>query len=608
LPKLDKDKSLSVFSAISYYFSVYRKFIGRRVYIVFFLTAAAALAEGFGITMLLPLIEAADAGGANGEVSGVTAVLNSFLEYIGIGSSMVGILLFIGAIFILKGALKFGEGGYLSYLQARLMVEIKGKMFDAYSTMDYGYYSKNNTGHFINIINSQISKFIDSFNTFKGFLSTIIMSVAYFVAAFILAWQFALMALVIGIIMLFLFKWLNEFVRGLSRKASAEESSLNKFLVQSIQAFKYLVSTAQMNYLKSGVIESIKKLSSYKFKKGIAAAFTDAIKEPVSVMFLLLVIIIQVTVFEAPIAPIFVALILFHRGMGQVIGIQKSWQSTLNNIGSLEMVMDEYNTVTSVQEPVGNIEVPQFSKKVEFKDVSFAYNKDDGDVLRQINLEIPANKTVAFVGESGAGKSTLIDMITLMLRPSSGEIFVDGVSGSDIIRSSWRSQLGYVSQETVVFDDTVANNINLWKGDYENDEDVQKNVHLAAEKAYALDFIQDLPEGFNTVVGDRGVRLSGGQRQRLFIARELFKKPNLLILDEATSALDSNSENFIQKSIDNLKGSMTVVIIAHRLSTIKTSDYIYVLDEGRVIEEGSYDKLTLDTNSRFKEMVEMQSL
>jgi len=599
---------LSVFSAISYYFSVYKKFIGKRVYIVFLFTGAVALAEGLGITLLLPLIEAADAGSTGREMSRPAAILLSFLEFIGIGDSMVGILLFIGAVFIAKGALKFSEGGYLGYLRSRLMIEIKGRMFDAYTTMDYSYYSEKNTGHFINIINSQITNFIGSFSTFKNFLSKIIMSTAYFAVAFLLAWQFALMAVFIGIVILFLFKWLNQFVRDLSRKAASEASTLNKFLVQSIHAFKYLVSTAQMNYLKIGVFGSIKKLANYKLKRDLASAFTTSIREPISVLFLLLIIILQVTVFDAPIAPIFVALLLFHRGMGQVIDIQSAWQSTLNNIGSLEMVINEFNTVTSMQEPEGKAKVPQFSNKVEFKDVSFAYNKEDGNVLREINLEIPVNKTVAFVGESGAGKSTLIDMITLMLRPSSGEVFIDGIAGSEIERTSWRSQLGYVSQETVVFDDTVANNINLWKGDYENDEEDRENVHSAAEKAYALDFIQDLPKGFNTVVGDRGVRLSGGQRQRLFIARELYKKPNLLILDEATSALDSDSENFIQESIDNLKGSMTVVIIAHRLSTIKNSDYIYVLDEGRVIEDGSYDQLTAETNGRFKEMVEMQSL
>lgn len=599
---------MSLFSTISYYFSVYRKFIGRRVYIVFVLTAAVAVAEGLGITLLLPLIEAADAGNTDREMSAYAVALNSFLEFIGIGSSMIGILLFIGVVFIAKGALKFGEGAYLAYLKSRLMVEIKGKMFDAYSTMDYSYYIKKNTGHFINIINGQISNFISSFNTFKSFLSTIIMSVAYLLVAVLLAWRFALMAVVVGVIILFLFRWLNEFVKDLSRKAAHEASDLNKFLVQSLQGFKYLASTSEMGYLKGGIFGSIKKLAGYQYKKGLAGSFTTAIKEPVSVLFLLLVIIIQVTVFDAPVAPIFVALLLFHRGMQQIIGIQSKWQSTLDNAGSLEMVIDEFNTVRSEQEPVGSNELKVLNNDIIFKDVSYAYNREDGDVLKNINIEIPVNQTVAFVGESGAGKSTLIDMLTLMLRPNKGEVYIDGVAGTAVERKSWRRQIGYVSQETVVFDDKVANNINLWKGDYENDPEIRQRVQEAAKKAYALDFINELPEGFDTVVGDRGVRLSGGQRQRLFIARELFKMPNLLILDEATSALDSDSESFIQQSIDNLKGSMTVVIIAHRLSTIKNSDKIYVLEEGEVVEFGSYDDLTINKNGRFKEMVEMQSL
>lgn len=605
---MKKRNQQSLLSTISFYFSVYRRFIGRRVYIVFVLTAAVALAEGLGITLLLPLIEAADAGSSEREISGAAAALNSFLDFIGIGSSMIGILLFIGAVFIAKGALKFTEGAYLSYLKARLMVEIKGKMFDAYSTMDYGYYIKRNTGHFINIINAQISNFISSFKTFKGFLSTVIMSVAYLTVAILLAWKFALMALVVGVIILFLFRWLNEFVKDLSRKAALEASNLNKFLVQSLHGFKYLASTSEMSFLKSGIIDSIKKLSQYQYKKGLAGSFTTAIQEPVSVLFLLFVIIIQVAVFNAAIAPIFVALLLFHRGMNQVIGIQSKWQETLDNAGSLEMVIDEFNSVSSEQEPIGTKEAKKFSEGIVFKDVTYAYNTEDGDVLKRINIEIPVNQTVAFVGESGAGKSTLIDMLTLMLRPREGEVFIDGMAGSDIERKSWRSQIGYVSQETVVFDDTVANNINLWKGDYENDPEVRRKVHESAEKAYAADFINELPEGFDTIVGDRGVRLSGGQRQRLFIARELFKMPNLLILDEATSALDSDSESFIQQSIDNLKGTVTVVIIAHRLSTIKNADKIYVLDGGEVIENGSYKELTLQGNGRFREMVEMQSL
>jgi len=599
---------LSVLSTIKYFFSAYRKFIGRRVYIVFFLTFAVALAEGLGITLLLPLIESADAGNSDAEMSTVAIALQAMLDFIGIGDSMVGILLFIGAVFVGKGLLMFGEGAYFSYLKSRLMVEIKGKMFNAYSTMDYNYYLERNTGHFINIIGGQIGQFIQSFGSFKNFLSKLIMSSAYLLVALLLAWKFALMALVVGVVILFLFRWLNEFVKDLSRKASAEAGELNKFLVQSLQGFKYLASTAEMGFLKKGIYGSIKKLSIYQYKRGMASSFTSAIQEPVSVIFLLFIIILQIAVFDAPIAPIFVALILFHRGMQQIIGIQSQWQSTINNAGSIEMVMNEFEAVKAEQEPDGKTPLKQFSKNIVFDNVSFCYDSEDGDVLKQISLIIPVNKTVAFVGESGAGKSTLIDMLTLMLRPRVGKIYIDGIADDEVDKKSWRTQIGYVSQETVVFDDTIANNINLWRGDYQNDPEVKRKVHEAAEKAYALDFIESLPNGFDTVVGDRGIRLSGGQKQRLFIARELFKNPNLLILDEATSALDSDSESFIQQSIDNLKGSMTVVIIAHRLSTIKNSDCIYVLDEGRVIENGSYRELTLATEGRFKEMVEMQSL
>ncbi len=599
---------MSVFQAIFYYFSIYRRFIGRRVYIVFILTIAVALAEGLGITLLLPLLDLAGVADANEEKGYVAYILSEILGFIGIDGSIVGVLVFIGVVFILKGVLKFGEGSYLSYLKSRLLKEIQGKMFNAYTKMNYEYYSKNNTGHFINIIGSQIAMFIGSFTRFKSFISTIIMALAYFIISFILAWQFATMAVVVGVVLLMLFKRLNEFVKNLSRQVASESGTLHKYLVQSLQAFKYLVSTAHMGYLKDGVFKSINRLSSYEFKRGMANSFTAAIKEPISILFLLGIIIIQITVFQAPVAPIFVALLLFHRGMDKVVGIQSDWQKTLTNIGSLEMVVKEFEDVSSVEEQNGSINVQNFRRSIDFKNVYFAYDIEDGDVLKNININIPLNKTIAFVGESGAGKSTLIDMITLMLRPRSGKVLIDGIPGEDIKRETWRSQIGYVSQETVVFDDTVANNISLWKGDYENDPEIQDCIREAAKKAYALDFIENLPKGFNTIVGDRGIRLSGGQRQRLFIARELFKEPNLLILDEATSALDSESESYIQQSIDNLRGSITVVIIAHRLSTIKSSDYIYVLDNGCIIEHGSFKELSVVNDGRFRQMVDMQSL
>ena len=600
---------MKIFESITYYLGVYKKFLGKRLYIVFALTAAAALTEAFGITLILPLIEAADAG--DGSLDGGTAAvrfLYGVLEIIGIEDSVVGILVFIGVVFIGKGLLKFVEGGYASYLRAQLLREIKGKMFNAYREMDYNYYAHNNTGHFINVINGQINNFIRSFDTFTRFLSMIIITVSYLSIAFLLAWNFALMAIAVGILLLFLFKYLNSYVQDLSRKTASEESVLNKFLVQTIQSFKYLTSTNQMQHLKGGVMSSIKKLADYMFRQGAALAFTQAIREPASVIFLLFVIIIQVVVFDSPIAPIFVALLLFHRGMQHMIGIQDDWQRTMEKIGSLEMVVGEFETLELHKEINGTKVLDPLSEGIRFEDVYFKYEDKDDHVLKEVNIEIPVNKMIAFVGESGAGKSTLIDMMTLLLRPQKGRIFIDNIDSREVDFKSWRSQIGYVSQETVVFDDTIANNICLWKGDYENDEEVRNRVHEAAKRAYANDFIENLSEGYQTIVGDRGVRLSGGQRQRLFIARELYKNPNLLILDEATSSLDTESERYIQKSIDALKGSMTVVIIAHRLSTIKNSDLIYVIEEGRILESGTYDDLTLNSKSRFSKMVAIQSL
>ncbi|MCS4156044.1 ABC-type multidrug transport system fused ATPase/permease subunit [Salinibacter ruber] len=599
---------MNTFGDLLKYLKIYRRHLGRRIYFIFALTVATAVARGFGITMLLPLLRASQSGGDPEDMGIVEQYLQAMLETMGIADSMVGILAFIAIVFVGKGALQFAKGGYQGYLRAQLLRELKTKLFDAYIGMDYRYYIRQNAGHFINIINQQVNRFFSSFSSFIGFASQIVNTVSYFGFALAIAWRFGLMALSVGVIMLFLFKYLNSYVRQLSRMRSAEMSTLNKLLVQALQGFKYILSTGQASQLRSSVVDSVDRLTGYILRQRMAGAFTQAIKEPASVLLIVALIALQVAVFNDPIAPIFVALLLFHRGMQAVINVQSGWQSTMGQIGSVEMVDDEFKAVLSNQEQSGTRRLDSLQEGIELRNVHYAYNEEDGDVLKDINVSIPANKTVALVGESGAGKSTLVDLLTLMLKPRTGTVTIDGVPHDEVDLASWRDQIGYVSQETVVFDDTVANNICLWQGDVAENPALRERVIHAAERAHADHFIRDLPDGYQTVVGDRGVRLSGGQRQRLFVARELFKQPNLLLLDEATSDLDTASEQHIQDSIDALKGEVTVVIIAHRLSTVKNADRVYVLDEGRVIEEGSYDELRMRENGEFREMVEMQSL
>ena len=598
---------MSTFGDLLHYLKIYRRYIGRRMYLVFGLTVAVALTQGFGITLLLPLLRASQSGGTE-DMNWAEAALHELLTWMGIADYLPGILAFIALVFVGKAALTFSQGTYVGYLKTQLLRELKTRLFDAYSRMTYRYYIQQNAGHFINVINQQVNGFFGSFTSFTGFFSKIVTTLSYFAFAFAIAWRFALMAFGLGIGLLFLFKYLNAYVRRLSRKQSAEMSTLNKLLVQSLQAFKYILGTNQTAHLRSEVLESVKRLTSYIFRQQVAGAFTSAIKEPVSVLLITGLIALQVMVFDGAIAPIFVALLLFHRGMQSMMAIQSSWQGTMSSIGSVEMVDKEFDAVLAHEESDGRREVGAFSQGIEFEDVCFAYKAEDGDVLHDVNISVPVNQTVALVGESGAGKSTLVDMMTLMLRPRTGTIRIDGVPHGEIDLASWRDQIGYVSQETVVFDDTVANNISLWQGDVEEDPALRERVIHAAERAHADHFIRDLPNGYQTVVGDRGVRLSGGQRQRLFVARELFKQPNLLLLDEATSDLDTASEQHIQNSIDALKGEVTVVIIAHQLSTVKNADRVYVLDEGRVIEQGTYHELRSRENGEFREMVEMQSL
>ena len=598
---------MSTFGDLLHYLKIYRRYIGRRIYLVFGLTVAVALTQGFGITLLLPLLRASQSDGTE-DMSWAEATLHELLTWMGIADYLPGILAFIALVFVAKGGLQFLKGGYVGYLQSQLLKELKTRLFDAYSRMTYRYYIRQNAGHFINVINQQVNRFFSSFTGFTSFFSEVVTTLSYFAFAFAVAWRFALMAFGVGIGLLFLFKYLNAYVRRLSRERSAEMSTLNKLLVQSLQAFKYIVGTNQTAHLRSGVVDSVDRLTGYILRQRIAGSFTSAIKEPVSVLLIVGLIALQVMVFDGAIAPIFVALLLFHRGMQSMMAIQSGWQSTMDQIGAVEMVTDEFDAVHEHEEADGRTEVGRLSQGIEFEDVCFAYKAEDGDVLHDVNISVPVNQTVALVGESGAGKSTLVEMMTLMLRPRTGTIRIDGVPHDEIDLASWRDQIGYVSQETVVFDDTVSNNIHLWQGNVDEDPALRERMIHAAERAHADHFIRKLPNGYQTVVGDRGVRLSGGQRQRLFVARELFKQPNLLLLDEATSDLDTASEQHIQNSIDALKGEVTVVIIAHRLSTVKNADRVYVLDEGRVIEAGTYYELRAREDGEFREMVEMQSL
>ena len=589
------------------YLGSFRAVLGARMYLVFALAVIAALAEGIGIAMLLPLLQALD-GFAGEELTGAGAWLANVLDWLGLGGSTFAILLLIAAFFLLKGVFLFLSKGYAAYLAGKLMRELNSRLYDDYSRMRLQHYVSRDTGHFVNVLNRQIMSFIITFLSMLDLGKSLVMLTVYFGAAMVIAWQFGLMAVALGLLLFAAFRALNIYIRNLSRKNAAEGSILANLFIQAVQSFKYLAATAQGAQLRKQTMASNRRFTGQVIRMGLAKAFTSAVREPIAVVAVLIIVLAQLFWLDQPLAPIIVSILLFYRGLSTVLSLQSQWQTALSKMGSVEMVNEEFAIQAREREPDGTREVGPLTHSIELRDVHFAYDEGQGDVLSGISLNIPARTSVALVGESGSGKSTLVDVLTLMLRPRSGQVLIDGVPAETIRLSSWRQQIGFVSQETVVFDDTIANNISLWQGDIEKDTVLFERVREAARQAHVAHVIESLPNGYNTQVGDRGVRLSGGQRQRLFLARELFKRPNLLILDEATSALDSESETAIQASIDALKGRMTVVMIAHRLATIRNVDMVFVIDKGRVVEEGRYDALRDDGKTRLAHLVAMQKL
>ncbi|HKG78357.1 MAG TPA: ATP-binding cassette domain-containing protein, partial [Pyrinomonadaceae bacterium] len=260
-------------------------------------------------------------------------------------------------------------------------------------------------------------------------------------------------------------------------------------------------------------------------------------------------------------------------------------------------VMDEH---AAINEKPGAEELPTLKKEIELRNVSFGYSNETRSVLRDVSLKIPAGTMVALVGESGGGKSTLTKLLPRFHDPSSGSVLWDGIDIRDVTISSLRRQIALVTQETVLFNDTVRHNIA-----YGRPEASDREVEEAALIAFAHEFIRELPEGYDTIVGERGIFLSGGQRQRLAIARAILVNAPVLVLDEATSALDAESERLVQRAIGNLVRNRTTIVIAHRLSTVRRADIIVVMEAGRIIELGTHAEL-LSQGGKYQKLYELQ--
>jgi subfamily B ATP-binding cassette protein MsbA len=452
------------------------------------------------------------------------------------------------------------------------------------------FFDKANTGELTSIVLSDVANMRVAFGTtfHKAFVEPV--NILVFVSLlFIINIKLALFALIIVPFTSGVIFWMGRSIRRKAKRTAEQIAGIMGILTEILNSIRVVKAFGTEGFEKNRFFNEQNHYYNLVFRQAklrlTASPITETIGTIIGV-FLLWIGGLDVLVAGTMSSEDFIRfiLILFSvlgpvRILGNVsIDLQKG-------AASAERVFRIMDTPPDIADKPDSISIDSFSNQIEFKNVGFKYEEGD-TVLRDVTFTIPKGKVVAFVGPSGAGKSTIADLIPRFYEVKSGEILIDGHNIRDIKLRSLREKMGIVTQETILFDETIEFNITYGIEDYSQDE-----LESAAKAANAYEFILEQSKGFQSIIGEKGVRLSGGQRQRLAIARAILRNSPILILDEATSSLDTESERKVQIALENLMRDRTTLVIAHRLSTIQQADSIIVLDKGKLVETGNHESL-----------------
>lgn len=584
-------KKVSLFS----YALIYQKYLGKKMYLVYILTMISVIADSFGLVLLFPILQSVmgasefDIGLPNGVVmNSVENWLEKSVFYISslLNINMVAsLIILVILVFAAKAILVFGATAYNSILRARLLLTLKNSFYDDSILMRFDYFSSKTSGHFVNLLNEQSLRAIQCFYNLSQCLAQLTATILYISIALLVSYLFATVVAMSGLIVFLVYRHLNQVVKKYSNEMVYEKGLLSSQLIQFFQNFGYITATNLNQILSEKVFKKFKAISKVQKKIGIANAITKASQE-FMVVTVIMIVMLYFAIFDADQLPqIFLSVLLLYRAVANILGFQLSWQSTLETIGSISAIEKEIINLKKNKVLISNKEIQTFSESIILENVS--YETNETKIIKNINLEITKGNSYAIVGHSGSGKTTLTRMISGLIEPTKGKIIIDNLLLSEIDIKSWRSQLGFITQDPVIFDESIFYNVALKNKSSANSEEIEL-VKTLVDNLNLSKIIDSSKKGYETRLGELGSRFSGGQRQRLFLAREIFRNPEFLILDEATSALDRESEKIVQAFIDDVMQEKTVLLIAHRLETIKKCDYIVFLKDGFLKDFGSY--------------------
>ena len=510
-------------------------------------------------------------------------------------------LIVIG-IFAMRGASTFASSYLMSYVSTRILTELRRRMFASMLNLPIDFYNTHTVGKVINSIMFEVQQIIEMVTkVFTSIVRSSLTVLGLLAWLLYLNWALTLVTLVLLPVLTIVVRTTGKRLKKLNRDSLAVNAELTQVIEETTRAQQVIKIFGGQDYEKSRFEERAEQLRRYSMRMTTTFSATVPITQVITAAAVALVIVMalfqseqgQITV--GGFVSFITAMLMLLTPLKQLAEVNGPLQRGMAAAEEVFLLIDKTPERTGGKPLAGRC-----SGRIEFKDVSFAYPGHQEPALQHINLSIAPGQTVAFVGMSGGGKSTLVSLLPGFYSVTGGQILLDGENIDDIALTSLRSQIAMVSQQVVLFDDTLAANIAY--GDAAPD---RQRIEAAAAAAFLSDVIDGLPDGLETRLGDNGSRLSGGQRQRVAIARAIYKDAPILILDEATSALDTEAERAVQAALEHLMQGRTTLVIAHRLSTIERADRIVVLSHGKIMETGSHQQL-LDANGAYANLHRLQ--
>ena len=584
-------------------FTTFRLFaaqLGWRLGVLFGFLLLAGLAEGFGVSMILPLLQK-DIAESDETLS---RLINGFFNLLELPTTGPNILTLLVIFFFIRAALLIGQTWYQAGLLSNHLSLMRGGLIQSILNADYRHVTSYQAGYLTNAIVREIQTINAGVRNLMDLMVGFVMASVYITLPILLQPTLTLYLIALAIPIAALSAFLIRKTRALSIRFTELHGRQESFLIEAIRHAKFIKATGRVAVVSERMISEVNRVSMTFRKLFILGGVSRYAPEPLVVFVMAGIILVYTRGFDQPIAEILFLMFLFFQAAKNMLRVQSTLRQFIEATGSLKLYERLKSDLDANAVPDDSKAAdPNLDADIVLSNVVVIYPGALNPALNKINLKIPNRSTVALVGASGSGKTTVANLVCGLIPPSSGTISLDGVDYHDLRVSELQRSLGYVTQESAVFNGTLTENITFWESNPDTDrvEDLLRQLELRGVGIGNAEV-----DDADRMIGGDGAQLSGGERQRLGIARELYRDSKLMILDEATSSLDSELERKIDELLESQRGNKTFLIIAHRLSTVRNADLIYVLDEGKVVESGNFDEL-VGADGEFARMVKLQS-